>query len=113
MKTALSCMAIVGLCEFRVKFLPKTWHTANAGQTSAGSAGGGQRGGTWSYVEATSCLVPEEGGQGEGAGERRRSHWVLTAFQDLLPTDSRLGCPPCTEVQGNGSVVPTRWPPLT
>lgn len=81
-------------------------------------------------MEPTSCLVDEEEGgereeerekeregarEREGGGERERGRPLvyLTAFQDLLPIDMRLGCPPFTEVQGNNAMIPSHELSLT
>lgn len=43
-------------------------------------------------------------------GKKSEASTFLTGFQ-LVPTDMRLGRPPCIEVQGNSSRFPSHWLP--
>lgn len=121
MKAVPSSVAAVGLHEIQVakSFAQDLAHRrcwANFSQPRWCR----QRGRTWCFVEATSCPVHEEEGR-EGDPEKEEdqeeerekeseANTFLTGFQ-LVPTDMRLGCPPCIEVQGNSSRFPSHWLP--
>lgn len=119
MKTALSSMATVGLHEILVV---KLFSQGLAHRQCWANISGlcwwyEQRDGTQSCVEVTSCLYmrkrkkknkPERERVRGREEEKVKPVGLLTAFQDLLLTDMRLGCPPYTEVQGNNFAIPSR-----